>query len=106
MIIVEITKADDIAHSYNAMHFIQNENPGPGSYAVECGGALETERTSFSKKGLGGFASKVRVNGGRNPNGVTVFYVILTSFSREDFLVNKCKLLVLDLTTPSQWRTE
>ena len=51
--------ASHIAQDYNILCLIQNENPGPGSYSVDHGGALESERTSFSKKGLGGFASKV-----------------------------------------------
>ena len=37
--------------------FLQTENPGPGNYVGHT--TIEKQSTSFSKKGTGGFASKV-----------------------------------------------
>ncbi len=38
----------------------QNDSPGPGSYAARSG-SLQTTKPSFSSKGMGGFASRVRI---------------------------------------------
>ena len=69
---------------------------------------METESTSFSKKGLGGFASKV--TGNESMVKADAFFFLFVCdfclFSQGDFLANKFRAWVLGLTTLNLWRTE
>ncbi|XP_053563163.1 O(6)-methylguanine-induced apoptosis 2 [Bombina bombina] len=63
----------------------QNENPGPGSYEV---GQQLTDNVSFSKKGTGGFPSKVsrtsRFKIAQSP-APNAYYIQDALFSKKDF---------------------
>lgn len=55
--------------------FIQTANPGPGTYGELK--SSETASSSFSKKGSGGFVSKVSVNYLLWINNINYHYIII-----------------------------